>query len=96
MILYHVSCAPAASASAGRYHAPARRIVPTGPSPREKRHPPAQYDAAVTLLKDRHELARRPGGQSQEFVRRYAALREAHSRKPSLITRLDRAGLTTA
>ena len=57
---------------------------------------PAQYDAAVTLLKDLHELARRPGGQSQEFLRRYAALREAHSRKPSLITRLDRAGLTTA
>ncbi len=56
---------------------------------------PAQYDAAVTLLKDLHELARRPGGQSQEFGRRYAALRQAHSRKPSFITRLDRAGLTT-
>jgi hypothetical protein len=54
---------------------------------------PAQYDAAVTLLKDLHELARRSGGQSHEFGRRYAALRQAHSRKPSLITRLDRAGL---
>src|SRR6266851_826035 len=28
-----------------------------------------------------------------EFGRRYAALRDAHSRKPSLITRLDRAGV---
>jgi hypothetical protein len=55
---------------------------------------PAQYDAAVALLKDLHELARRPEEQSQEFGRRYAALREAHCRKPSLITRLDRAGLT--
>jgi hypothetical protein len=55
---------------------------------------PAQYDAAVALLKDLHDLAGRPGEQSQEFGRRYTALREAHSRKPSLITRLDRAGLT--
>jgi hypothetical protein len=55
---------------------------------------PAQYDAAVALLKDLHDLAKRPGEQSQEFGRRYAALREAHCRKPSLITRLDRAGLT--
>jgi len=57
---------------------------------------PAQYDAAVTLLEDLHELARRPGGQTQEdFGRRCAALRQAHSRKPSLISRLDRAGLST-
>ena len=55
---------------------------------------PAQYDAAVALLKDLHDLAQRRGEQSQEFGRRYAALREAHCRKPSLITRLDRAGLT--
>jgi len=55
---------------------------------------PAQYDAAVDLLKGLHDLAQRPGEQSQEFGRRYAALREAHSRKPSLISRLDRAGLT--
>lgn len=55
---------------------------------------PAQYDAAVALLKDLHELARRTGEQSQEFDLRYAALREAHCRKPSLITRLDRARLT--
>jgi hypothetical protein len=56
---------------------------------------PAQYDAAVTLLEDLHELAQRPGGQAQDFGRRCAALREAHSRKPSLISRLDRAGLST-
>jgi hypothetical protein len=55
---------------------------------------PAQYDAAVALLMDLHDLAGRPGQQSQEFGRRYAALREAHSRKSSLIHRLDRAGLT--
>jgi len=55
---------------------------------------PAQYDAAVALLQDLHDLAQYPGGQSHEFGRRYAALREAHCRKPSLITRLDRAGLT--
>ena len=54
----------------------------------------SQYDAAVALLKDLHELARRRGGESQEFGRRYEALREAHCRKASLITRLDRAGLT--
>ncbi len=56
---------------------------------------PAQYDAAVTLLEDLHELAQRPGGQAQDFGRRYAALREAHSRKLSLISLLDRAGLST-
>jgi hypothetical protein len=55
---------------------------------------PAQYDAAVALLKDLHDLARRPGEQSEEFNRRYAALREAHCRKHSFITRLERAGLT--
>jgi hypothetical protein len=47
-----------------------------------------------TLLKDLHELAQRPGEQSREFARRYAALREAHCRKPGLITRLERADLT--
>ncbi len=56
---------------------------------------PAQYDAAVALLKDLHDLAQRPGEQqSRQFGERYAALREAHCRKPSLISRLDRAGLT--
>jgi hypothetical protein len=53
----------------------------------------AQYDAAVTLLRDLQELAQRED-QAQAFVRRFAALREAHLRKPSFIARLDRAGLT--
>ena len=55
---------------------------------------PAQYDMAVTLLKDPEELAQRTGGQPQEFGRRYTALRKAHARKHGLITRLDRARLT--
>ena len=54
---------------------------------------PAQYDAAVALLRDLQELAQRED-QAQAFARRFAALREAHLRKPSLIARLDRAGLT--
>ncbi len=54
---------------------------------------PAHYDAAVTLLRDLHELAQRED-QGEAFARRFAALREAHLRKPSLIARFDRAGLT--
>ena len=54
---------------------------------------PARYDAAVTLLRDLQELAQREG-QAQAFARRFTALREAHLRKPSLIARFDRAGLT--
>ncbi|HYZ55395.1 MAG TPA: hypothetical protein VE733_18095 [Streptosporangiaceae bacterium] len=53
----------------------------------------AQYDAAVALLKDLREIARRED-QAQAFARRFAALREAHLRKPSLIARFDHAGLT--
>lgn len=53
---------------------------------------PARYDEAVTFLADLRELARRDG-QAGEFERRFAALREEHLRKPSLIARLDRAGL---
>ncbi len=54
---------------------------------------PAQYDAAVTLLTDLQELAQRED-QAPAFAQRFAALREAHLRKPSLIARFDRAGLT--
>src|ERR1017187_2421411 len=54
---------------------------------------PAHYDAAVTLLRDLQELAQRED-QAQAFARRFTALREAHLRKPSLIARFDRAGLT--
>jgi hypothetical protein len=55
---------------------------------------PARYDEAVTLLVDLQELARRDGPPG-EFERRFAALRQAHLRKPTLIDRFDRAGLTT-
>jgi hypothetical protein len=54
---------------------------------------PAQYDAAVTLLRDLQELAQRED-QARAFARRFAALRESHLRKPSLVARFDRAGLT--
>jgi hypothetical protein len=54
---------------------------------------PARYDEAVTLLADLRELARRDG-QAGQFERRFAALREEHLRKPSLIARFDQAGLT--
>jgi hypothetical protein len=54
---------------------------------------PAQYDAAVTLLRDLQELAQRED-QAPAFARRFAALREAHLRKPNLIARFDRARLT--
>jgi len=55
---------------------------------------PARYDEAVTLLTDLRDLARRDG-QAGQFEGRFAALREEHLRKPSLIARFDRAGLTT-
>jgi hypothetical protein len=54
---------------------------------------PARYDEAVTLLADLRDLARRDG-QAGEFERRFTALREEHLRKPSLVARFDRAGLT--
>ncbi len=54
---------------------------------------PARYDEAVTLLVDLRDLALRDG-QAGEFDRRFADLREAHLRKPSLIARFDQAGLT--
>ena len=54
---------------------------------------PARYDEAVTLPADLRELARRDE-EAGEFERRFAALREEHLRKPSLIARFDRAGLT--
>lgn len=53
---------------------------------------PARYDEAVALLTDLLELARRDS-QAEHFERRFAALREEHQRKPSLIARFDRAGL---
>ncbi len=53
---------------------------------------PKEYDRAVTLLKDLHELAERAGNPApaRERIRQ---VREKHSNKPSLRQRLDRAGL---
>lgn len=53
---------------------------------------PTEYDAAVAVLIDL-----RPTGpeesDSPSFEQRLQQLREANARKPSLISRLDRAGL---
>ena len=54
---------------------------------------PARYDEAVTLLADLRDLARRDG-QAGEFEGRFAVLREEQLRKPGLIARFNRAGLT--
>ncbi|NUR63507.1 MAG: hypothetical protein HOV87_33330 [Catenulispora sp.] len=53
---------------------------------------PTSYDAAVRLLTDLAEISRRRG-RSEQFAERLAELRAAHQRKPSLIERLDAAGL---
>lgn len=53
---------------------------------------PAEYDAAVTLLTDLQALAQcedRP----DTFTQRTITLRQTHARKPSLIERLNRAGI---
>lgn len=53
---------------------------------------PGEYDTAVALLTDLRALATREG-RNDAFARRSTALRETHARKPSLIDRLDRAGI---
>jgi hypothetical protein len=53
---------------------------------------PSDYDVAVELLKDLQALARR-ADRAEEFAQRFGVLRQQHHRKPSLITRFDRAGL---
>ena len=53
---------------------------------------PAEYDAAVTLLTDLQALADR-AGRHDTFTLRIGALRQTHARKPSLIERLNRAGI---
>lgn len=47
---------------------------------------PKEYDAAVALLAERD-------GDRPAFRRRVRQLREEHARKPSLLDRIDRAGL---
>jgi hypothetical protein len=49
---------------------------------------PVEYDRAVALLEDLRDVA-----GPTEFARRVAELRLRHARKPSLMDRLDRAGL---
>jgi hypothetical protein len=53
---------------------------------------PTEYDAAVTLLTDLQALAERDD-HYDTFTLRTTALRQTHARKPSLIERLDRAGI---
>ncbi|GIJ23565.1 hypothetical protein [Micromonospora lutea] len=55
---------------------------------------PREYDTAVQLLVDLRDLAERDG-DSTSFQNRLAELRAAHARKPSLLERLDVAGLDT-
>jgi hypothetical protein len=53
---------------------------------------PGEYDAAVTLLTDLQTLAKRDG-RSDTFTKRAKGLRQTHARKPSLIERLNQAGV---
>jgi hypothetical protein len=53
---------------------------------------PAEHDATVTLLTDLQALAERENSYDT-FTLRTIALRQTHARKPSLIERLDRAGI---
>jgi hypothetical protein len=53
---------------------------------------PRNYDIAVQLLADLHDLAERDRNTAP-FRQRLAALRVEHARKPSLLERLDRAAL---
>ncbi|MEU9890156.1 hypothetical protein [Sphaerisporangium sp. NPDC051011] len=53
---------------------------------------PDGYDAAVELLTDLRAVAQR-ADRLDGFARRFAALRQEHLRKPSLIDRFNRAGL---
>jgi hypothetical protein len=55
---------------------------------------PGEYGAAVALLTELGALAERDR-RFNEFTRRCAALRQTHSRKPSLIERFNRAGIGT-
>ncbi|MBM7789340.1 hypothetical protein [Tenggerimyces flavus] len=53
---------------------------------------PAEYDSAVSLLTDLQALAVRDDHWNT-FTLRITALRQTHARKPSLIERLNRAGI---
>lgn len=53
---------------------------------------PAEYNAAVTLLTELQALAERDG-HHDTFALRTMEIRQTHARKPSLIDRLDKAGI---
>ena len=53
---------------------------------------PREYDDAVQLLTDLQAVGAR-NGQPGVFEQRCHELRQQHQRKPSLLARLDRAGL---
>ena len=53
---------------------------------------PVDYNAAVALLIDLRDVGRRKG-RAAEFAQRISALRDAHAKKPSLLSRLSKAGL---
>jgi hypothetical protein len=53
---------------------------------------PGEYDRAVELLKDLRDLGGRTGNE-EDVAGRIRALRERHRSKPTLMQRLDRAGL---
>ena len=53
---------------------------------------PVDYNAAVALLVDLRDVSRQKG-RAAEFTQRIGALRDAHAKKPSLLSRLSKAGL---
>ena len=55
---------------------------------------PKKYDEAVALLADLRDVCAR-GGRQVEAATRLARLRGEHAKKPSLIERFRKAGLTT-
>jgi hypothetical protein len=57
-----------------------------------RRKTPGDYDRAIGLLRDLRDLAERGNGR-EEFMTRLDAFRAANVRKPSLMRRLDQAGL---
>jgi hypothetical protein len=54
---------------------------------------PSEYDWAVELLVDLHELAQREGGNRDDFLSRLDKLREKHRGKRAFLTRLTANGL---
>jgi len=56
------------------------------------RKTPGDYDRAILLLRDLRDLAE-GGEKREEFLSRLYAFRAAHIKKPSLMQRLDQAGL---